>query len=287
MSVARRIHPLRPTFITSPDHERVRVRVYFLPYAGGSAHAFVRLVDALPTHIDARPLDYPGHGRRLGEPLARSIAETAAYLADTSLDFENPAIPYVLYGHSMGALVAYELCRLITERRGTLPALLIAAAHRAPHLPSRTAPVHAFPEAGFLDEIYRLDPGARHALESPELRAIMLPILRNDFRACETYDTGQPRMLCVPLAIYSGLSDEEITRDESLAWQEHFDATCTQRFLPGGHFFLKTHVRELVWALSWDIAETLAVTARPARRGWSGQDHDHLITEHLTDREIA
>jgi medium-chain acyl-[acyl-carrier-protein] hydrolase len=237
---------------TSPRRNPTRIRLYCLAYAGGSAHAFAPLADSVSAVLDVSPLDYPGHGRRMREPLRQRIADIALCLADKLAT--SPQTPYALYGHSMGALVAYELCQLLSSRHATLPLLLIAAAHRAPHLPNRQTPLNDLPDAQLLAEIYRLDPNSRAPLETSELRTLMLPILRSDFHACETYAPRDARKLTVPIAVYGGLSDDEITRDELMAWRERTVAPCSLRFFPGGHFFMRTNISQLAWALCNDVA---------------------------------
>jgi surfactin synthase thioesterase subunit len=230
-----------------------------LPHAGGSASLFWPWRSLLPPEIELWGIEYPGHGRRTTESLVDRIDRLGAEVA-TALASE-PRWPYVLFGHSMGCLVAFEACHLLMARDAPLPALLIVAAHSAPRLPPTAPPVHAASDPEFIAKLRDLNATPSAVLESPELLEFMLPILRADFRACETYVPVDRPRLPVRIAIYGGLADSDVGHDQLLAWDEETTSDCTLRMFPDGHFFPRTSPERVTAMLTRDIADALGITA--------------------------
>jgi len=119
-----------------------------------------------------------------------------------------------------------------------------ATGRRAPCLPDPGPPKHDLPEAEFFAELHRLNGAPKQALDNPELMQLMLPMLRADFAACETYTfVGQPPLSC-PLTVIGGLQDEDIARPWLEAWSELTSNSFSLRMLPGGHFFIHTGIAQ-------------------------------------------
>jgi len=246
------------------DRACTRLRLYCLPYAGGSAGVFRSWCDLLPPNVDVWGVEYPGHGSRISEPLTDRIDALAELIAEAVA--AQPAVPYALFGHSMGSLVAFEMCHLLAARNATIPTLLVAAGHRGPHLPASRPPVHDAPDAEFVVHLRELGATPPEVLESAELVDLMLPILRNDFRACETYSAPERPPLRTKIVAYGGLADEDAERDALRAWEQETLGRFVLRLFPGGHFFLRECASAVTATLQRDIAEALSLSEWHAAR---------------------
>jgi medium-chain acyl-[acyl-carrier-protein] hydrolase len=235
---------------------QVRACVYCLPHAGGTAGIFRSWQELLRPDIEIRAVGYPGHGNLLGEPLFDTIEQVAMAVADAVT--AGPCVPYALFGHSMGSLVAFETCHVLAARRAAMPRLLIASGHRAPRVPRSAPPMHKAPDAEFVAHLRELGATPAEVLSSSDLLELMLPILRADFHACETYRPHDRPLLHINIAAYGGLGDADTSRDGLLAWQDETTGECVVRMFPGGHFFVSDCPDRVVAMLERDLFEALA-----------------------------
>lgn len=224
------------------------VRLFCIPYAGGGASVFRAWARQLPSAIEVWPVQLPGREERWQEPACVSVPPLVRTLADAL----EPALdrPFAIFGHSMGALVAFELARELRRRAAPRPVALFVSAHHAPHLPNPAPAVHHLPEHAFLRQVQRLNGTPDEVLRNPELRARVVSVLRGDFALCEGYDHVPDAPLECPIAAFGGLHDSHVTRLELEAWREHTRAEFALEWLPGDHFFLHTARRELLGRLA-------------------------------------
>jgi surfactin synthase thioesterase subunit len=174
---------------------------------------------------------------------------------------ESPSGPYALFGHSMGALIAFEMSHQLASRGAPLPSLLVVSGHGAPSLPSTDRPVHARPDHEFIARLRELNATPPEILEMPDLLELMMPVLRADFRAAEMYVPANRPKLDIPIAAYGGLADPDVSRDQLLAWADETRARCMVRMFPGDHFFLRTAHERVVTMLVRDLAHALQAGA--------------------------
>jgi medium-chain acyl-[acyl-carrier-protein] hydrolase len=238
------------------DKACTHLRLYCLPYAGGSAGVFRPWCDLLPPSVDVWGVEYPGHGSRISEPLANRIDALADLIAEAVA--AEPAVQYALFGHSMGSLLAFEICHMLAARNATMPTLLVVAGHRGPHLPASRPPVHDAPDAEFVAHLRELGATPPEVLESAELVDLMLPILRSDFQSCETYSAPERPPLRTDIVAYGGLADEDADRDALLAWKQETLGRFALRLFPGGHFFVRECASQVAATLQRDMAESLS-----------------------------
>lgn len=232
-----------------------RLQLYCLPYAGGSARVFQSWRDMLPADMTLFGVEYPGHGSRISEPAIDRIDVLAGHLAGALA--RVPPAPYALFGHSMGALTAFEMSHRLAGRGMLSPTLLVVSGHGAASLPSTDRPVHACPDDEFIARLRELNATPPEVLDTPELIELMMPILRADFRAAETYVPARRPKLSIPIVAYGGLRDPDVDRDQLLAWADETTARCTVRMFPGDHFFLRTAREQVVAALTRDLTQAL------------------------------
>jgi pyochelin biosynthetic protein PchC len=202
------------------------------PYAGAAANVFRLWHQSLPDDVDVAAVQYPGRQDRLGEPGIDSMSVLAERAA-AALN-ELPPCPTVLFGHSMGASVAYEVLPRLTVQ----PCLLVVSGHNAPHRAKAKPVPHT--EDELITEV-RDVAGPHEALADPDLRELAMPSLRADYRLIRSYlPVLEPRQVPVPIVAYTGLDDPSAALDTVRAWAELTSATFELVRFPGGHFFIET-----------------------------------------------
>ncbi len=220
--------------------------LYCLSYAGGSSYAyrdFAKHIDN--TTIEVIPLDLPGHGKRLREPLLTDINEMAEFIFSL-IDKSIIEVPYALYGHSMGATVGYQLCRVVENARLPLPLHLFFSSRQAPSLPvkDKDRNYHLLPRDKFIKKVMEYGGIPREVAAEKELMDLFVPILKADFKAVDEYHCDQLDPLDIPITILFG-NNERITYEDVREWQEvtHHDLSIQQ--FSGGHFFIFEHLPEI------------------------------------------
>ena len=228
------------------------MRLFCLPFAGGGASTYRLWPAALPSWLEVCPVQLPGREERYGEPAYTSVIGLSRAVARELAPYLDK--PFALFGHSMGALLAFETARALRQAGARAPAALLASAYPAPQDAVARTPIHQLPDAAFIEEMRKMEGTPEAVLANAELMAFMLPVLRADFQACDTYVFAAEPPLDLPLAVYGGAEDREVDRAALEAWRETTRGAFSLHLLPGGHFFVQTH-RDLLLA---DIAERLA-----------------------------
>ncbi|RII13402.1 Linear gramicidin dehydrogenase LgrE [Streptomyces sp. YIM 130001] len=220
-------------------------RLLCVPHAGGSAGFYLPFSDALSPELNVLAVQYPGRQDRRREPAARSIAP----LADALFGLLDPedTTPLALFGHSMGAVVAFELARRL-EADGRPVSLLVASARRGPFLPPGPS-FHHLGDAAILAEVERLNGADGLPPEHPGLLKLALPALRADFQAVETYRAAPAPLLTCPVIAMTGVDDPRVPPADARAWSAVTTAPVTLSVHPGGHFYLLARVPEIATEL--------------------------------------
>ena len=230
---------------------QARLRLFCFPYAGMGASIFRTWPDGLPAEVEVCPVEFPGRGTRLMEtpftqllPLVQALTQALAPLLDK---------PFAFFGHSLGALVGFELARQLRRQSGVQPVRLFVSAARAPQIPHRDRPIHALPEGEFLAELRRLNGIPGKVLKEAELMQIMLPVLRADFAVYETYVYSTEPPLNCPISTFGGLQDHRVSRGDLEAWRNQTSGSFSLRMFPGDHFFWNTTQSLLLQVLSQEL----------------------------------
>ncbi|MCA9695598.1 MAG: amino acid adenylation domain-containing protein, partial [Myxococcales bacterium] len=242
-----------PWFMRPRPRAHPKLRLFCFPYAGGSPAVFRSWAGALGDDIELVGVHAPGRGTRLHETPLRSARALVHELAERFTPFTRS--PYALFGHSMGATVAFELAHELRRRGHPLPRRLILAGRRAPLEPKAHPDVHMLPNSDFVLELERLGGTPPDVLSNPELLELVLPALRADFQLIESWRyTPRPR-LPVAITAICGDSDPDVSLKHMCGWAEH-GSGFELHGLAGGHFFLTTAEDELLALLRRTLAFT-------------------------------
>ena len=219
-----------------------QLRLFCFPYAGGDAQVFRNWAAELGRGIDVIGVTYPGRGKRFGEALTHDMST----LVDAMVLAIRPLLdrPFAFYGHSNGALVAYELAKQVSDRLMRRPEFMCLGAKRSPSLPPET-PLHRLPDDAFLEIVKSYGGTPEAVLQAPELLDLYLPILKADFALSETYRPRNPGRLPVPCHLIAGTHDTVTRPVDVWAWRPLFSGPVTEHRIPGGHFFLHSHQRDV------------------------------------------
>lgn len=205
-----------------------------MPHAGGSASFFRDWRDHLPPDIDLLAVQYPGREERFSEPVMVTMAELAEGTVAALQRYADR--PLVLFGHSMGATLAYEVATRL-ETLGTIPWRVFVSAHPPPHR-QRESELHRLGDQALLDDVQALSGGSSSPLANPEARALFMPMLRGDYCAIETYRCMSMVKLQAPLDVLRATGDSSLDECEARAWQEVTFCASKVLHFSGGHFYL-------------------------------------------------
>jgi surfactin synthase thioesterase subunit len=218
-------------------------RLVCFPHAGGSATAYLQLARTLPADFDVVSVQYPGRQDRYHEapftaldPLVEAVAEELAPVLA-----KDPGRPYALFGHSMGALVAFETARLLARRELPGPQRLFLSGRDAPG-PRTSAHYQFYDDADVLAEVRRLGGTDQSMLDNPEIVDMVLPALRADYRALGTYSWRGGEPLATAITALIGDHDPMVTVQEAQTWREHTSGDFALQVFSGGHFYLADHI---------------------------------------------
>jgi medium-chain acyl-[acyl-carrier-protein] hydrolase len=228
-----------------------RLRLFCFPYAGGTAAVFRNWPRYLPSEIEVCAIQYAGRGGRIAEPLSDDVVDVMNGVYSDVQRFLNK--PFAFFGHSMGALVSYEFARRLQREGQPGPFELFVSGSIAPHESSNYEPTHNLPDAEFIAELRRLQGTPAEVLENAELMQLMLPIIRADFKASQTYEYIPGPPLECSLRAFGGLSDEMVPREQVETWREHTRGSFRAQMLPGDHFFLNTSQSSLTRIIAQEL----------------------------------
>jgi surfactin synthase thioesterase subunit len=232
------------------------IRLICFPHAGGSASYYHPVSRRFATEADVVSLQYPGRQDRRLEPCIDDIAVLADHLAE-----EIDALggkPTVYYGHSMGAILAFETAWRLEQRGRDACRSLVVSGRRAPGT-RRQEQVHRRDDNGVIAELQRLG-GTDVGLIDDELLRIAMPSIRADYRAIESYAGAADRRISAPIVALTGDADPLTTVEEALAWERHTDAGFRSAVFGGGHFFITGNIV----AVQDEIARELSSVRQPA-----------------------
>jgi len=213
-----------------------QLRLFCFPYAGGGSQVFRRWADYMPPTVELCPVELPGRGSRIMEPYFTRLPPLIEALAEGIVPYLDR--PFAFFGHSMGALISFELARRLRRDAREGPVHLFVSGRGAPQLRLDDPPVHALSESELMERLRELDGTPEEVLSNTELMRLVLPVLRADFAVCETYVYHAEPPLDCSITAFGGLKDGSVPREALEAWREQTRSFFTLYMFPGNHFFL-------------------------------------------------
>lgn len=228
-----------------------RLVVFCFPNAGSGVNNLRTWSNALPPDVTLGLVQLPGRESRFSEPPYVRIGDLVNALLD-NLRSELTGT-FAFFGHSMGAIIAYELARALSEQNRPTPKALLVSGRRAPQCPSRFPDMHGLPDTELVERMRELGGTPEDVLSSAELMEILLPVMRADVELTETYSYAPGALLDCPVTAYGGLQDQFVNDEELAAWREQTTGPFQSRRFPGGHFFIHDSRDEFLKGLASDL----------------------------------
>ena len=225
-----------PWLVGSGSNPNAQLRLFCFPYAGGNALIYRNWAGNLPPSVEVCPVQLPGRGNRLQEPSFTRLVDLVQALNQALFPYFDK--PFAFFGHSMGAMIAFELARSLRRDYGLEPMHLFVSGRVAPQIRRQEPITYDLPEPELLEELRRLNGTPKEVLEHPELMQLMLPLIRADFQVVQTYKYSPEPPLSCPISAFGGLQDQGVSRAALEAWREQTAATFIIRMFDGDHFFL-------------------------------------------------
>lgn len=233
-----------------------RLRLFALPYAGGSSYIFRQWEKFLPDEVDWCPVELPGRGRRMTEPLCRDIHSLVEDIYDQIKDRLD--LPFAFYGYSLGSLLSYELSRFM-RAKGQEPVALFVAASSAPHLPRRDENLTHLSDGEFVERLRKFNGTPEEVLQNEELLQLFLPILRADFSVVYDYSFQPSPPLSCPIVAFGGTDDPDVPEESLSAWNKHTKASFQYHIYPGDHFFMNAFKESMLTVISQELEKWLGM----------------------------
>ncbi|MBK1986440.1 thioesterase [Sphaerospermopsis aphanizomenoides BCCUSP55] len=228
------------SWVTCPKpNPNAKLRLFCLPYAGGSATIFRTWPKNLPPTIEVCPIELPGRGRQMRLPLYTKMQPLVQEIAENLIPYLDK--PFAIFGHSMGGLVSFELTRLLRSDYNFTPLHLFISARNAPQVSPTKRKIYNLPDAEFWQEILNYNGTPDEVTANQDIIAVFLPILRADFTVLETYIYTHQPPFDFPISVFGGLQDPTFADYELEAWKEHTTAAFSLQMFEGNHFFINSN----------------------------------------------
>jgi medium-chain acyl-[acyl-carrier-protein] hydrolase len=228
--------PTSKWFIIAEPRPLAKARLFCFHYAGSNANIFSSWLTKIPKDIELVAIQLPGRGTRFGEELHASMAPL---MADLLKDI--PALldkPYFVFGHSLGAAVAFELLFQLQHSNLPAPQHFFASGRRSPSCESMVPPLHNYPQEQFEQELRNFNGTPEQLFQEPELMELFSPILRSDFKLSYDWQREPEVKLHCKASALGGAEDVLVPERQLHTWQQHFEKNVEVKLFPGGHFFI-------------------------------------------------
>lgn len=218
--------------------------LFCIPFAGGSEVAFYKWKRLLDTKIELCCIELKGRGKRYDEGFYKNVNEAIDDIYDQIKD-QIKDNQYAIYGHSMGSMLAYELYNKIQAVGDNQPIHMFFSGRQAPSVARRKENIHFLPDEQFISRVIELGGTPKEVTESKELMEFIMPILRNDFKLVELYESEAINKIQCDISVLNG-DEDDINVEEILAWKDHAATGCKIYTFKGDHFFINDKLEEVI-----------------------------------------
>jgi medium-chain acyl-[acyl-carrier-protein] hydrolase len=245
-----------PCLAPRSHNPAAKLKLLCLHHAGGAASFFNDWPAAMGALVQVVPIQMPGRESRFAEPQATSIHQIVQDISANHPHFTDQ--PYAIFGHSLGAVVGFELARKLALIDAPQPRFLAVSGHGAPSHPLPCAPMHLLPDDAFIQSMRSQYGGiSDQVLRSPELLQFLLPRFRADIRLADTYPYQKGPALHTPIVVLHGVQDRSVALHELAAWQQETHAKLQIHHFEGDHFFVQSQAVQVKKRLNKLLAEQL------------------------------
>ncbi|QNU67643.1 thioesterase [Ruminiclostridium herbifermentans] len=222
-----------------------KIKLFCLPHAGGSAAIYYKWKKYIDSNIEVTPLELAGRGRRISESFYESILSAVDGMYNTIKPIIRDC-DYAFYGHSMGTIIAFELCRKIMDTNERQPLHLFVSGRYPPSIKRAERYLSRLPDNMFLEEICKLGGTSDELIKNKELCDIFVPILKADYRIIEEYKyIDCDKKFNYGITVFNGKADPEVFYNEVKEWEKHTLLQCPIYEFEGDHFFINDKIPEI------------------------------------------
>lgn len=233
---------------------KAEIRLFCFPYAGGSPHIFRDWAEQLPDWIELCTIQLPGRGSRIFETAYTRIKPLIKELAEQLKPFDDK--PFSCFGHSMGALLAFEWTRFLRKTNRKLPEIMFFSGCVAPQIYDKEKPIYALPNDELITELENLGGTPPELLENSELMELVLPPLRADFELLHFYEYAPEPAFDFPIAAFGGETDKDVDFNRLAAWREQTKNNFSIEIFAGNHFYLHESQPDLLKKINRNLIKS-------------------------------
>ncbi|MEW6994401.1 thioesterase II family protein [Colwelliaceae bacterium MEBiC 14330] len=242
-------------FVIPKKNINADLKIICFPYAGGNSSTYISWSEKLPSNVELVIIQAPGRGTRLGETAHSNMDCLINELIKVAPDILDR--PYILFGHSLGSRIAFELMDKLKQLNYPLPLHFIASASSGPHKKLTKKSIYHLSDKEFIVELEKLNGTPQAVLKDKELMKLFMPLLRADFEIADNYNyTGNTIFNC-PISVLGGEDDMNISHANLNSWGEFFTMNANIYLLPGNHFFIDSHKEMVIEKVNGIIQSTL------------------------------
>ena len=255
-----------PWFRLRKPQPNAKIRLFCLPFAGGAATTYRSWQSFLGEQVEVCPIQLPGRENRFREAPFRRMSPLLEALGKVLMPYLD--LPYCVFGHSLGAIIGFELCRFL-DKRGRAPEILMVSARKPPELPVDVT-LHDKPLSQLLGRIRELGSTPNQLLEDPDWLKLLEPLIRADFEIHETYQYQVlPKLRC-PLVAFGGLDDSEVSSSQLAAWSQVTDGFFRMQMFSGGHFYIN-ETTSVLHAVKRELDQIVNCQNRVVQEQWTSE----------------
>jgi medium-chain acyl-[acyl-carrier-protein] hydrolase len=231
---------------------QVKLRLFCFPFGGAGSSIYRDWQHALPKSIEVCPVQPPGREERLSEKPFTALAPLVDELGKALEPYLDR--PFAFFGHSMGALISFELARHLRNFNRPLPTHLFISGRPAPQISLTKPSTFDLPDADFIEELRQIQGTPESVLQNPELMALFLPLLRADFELCQNYHYNHELPLKCQFFVFGGLTDPDISQESLVAWRTQTTYPMKLQMFPGDHFFILNAQQSILKIISHQLS---------------------------------
>lgn len=233
-----------------------KMKLFCIPYAGGSASVYTSWKKAFLPDIELIPIELAGKGSRFNQPLYENIEQAVSDILSI-LQSKLDSSPYALFGHSMGALLVFEVLHALKEQNAPMPITTFFSGKNPPHI-APTTNRHKLEGKAFWEEVRSMGGTPAELMTSTELMDIFTPILKRDFKLVETYAPNLNReLITTPVTVLYGTKDDTVSVDRMTEWSRHTIEDIRFATFDGGHFFIQEHEQAVISLVNQTLLSTM------------------------------